>query len=248
MSGILYGIGTGPGDPELMTLKAVRIIKECDIIALPVSNGELLQKPLLEGENQEKTERLLEGCIAYQIASLNVPQIKKKAILYTPMPMCKDKSLLKTIHNISAEKIISLLQQGKKIGFLTLGDPAVYSTYLYLHNRVIKSGLNAEIISGIPSFCASAARLNTGLVENKEQLHVIPASYGIEEALELPGTKVLMKTGKKMAQVKEKVKQSGQKLLMVENCGMKTEKVYTSVDKVPDNSSYYSLIIIKEEK
>lgn len=248
MNGILYGIGTGPGDPELMTLKAVRIIKECDIIALPISNVEFLKNPLLEEKNQKKTKALLEGCVAYQICSENVSEIKEKAILYTPMPMCKDKTLLKEIHNASADKIMMLLQQGKKIGFLTLGDPAVYSTYLYLHNRVIKSGFHAEIISGIPSFCASAARLNIGLVENKEQLHIIPASYGIEEALELPGTKVLMKTGKKMAQVKEKVKKSGQKLFMVENCGMKKEKIYTSVDNVPDDSSYYSLIVIKEDK
>lgn len=246
MSGILYGIGTGPGDPELMTLKAVRTIRECDVIALPISNAEQLKEPLLEAEQEPKSEQLLEGCIAFQIASPNVPEIKEKAMLYTPMPMCKDKSVLKEIHNKSADKIITLLQQGKKIGFLTLGDPAVYSTYLYLHHRVRKSGFQAEIISGIPSFCASAARLNIGLAENKEQLHIIPASYGIEENLELSGTKVLMKTGKKMAQVKEAVKKSGQKLWMVENCGMKNEKIYTDVDEVPDHSSYYSLMIVKE--
>ena len=167
MSGILYGIGTGPGDPELMTLKAVRVMKECEVIALPVSNAELLKEPLLERENQEKTKELLENSIAYQIACPNAPKIREKAILYLPMPMCKDKALLKEIHNKNADKIMTLLQQGKKIGFLTLGDPAIYSTYLYLHQRVVKSGLKAEIISGIPSFCACAARLNTGLLENR---------------------------------------------------------------------------------
>lgn len=247
MKGILYGIGTGPGNPELMTLQAVRIIKECDVIALPVSDITFTM-PLLETAEQEKTDALLEGCIAFQIAYPNVPEMKEKAILFTPMPMCKEKEMLKQIHDLSTEKIVDLLEEGKKVGFLTLGDPSVYSTYLYIHNRIIKCGLDAQIISGIPSFCASAARLNIGLVENKEQLHVIPASYGVEEALELPGTKVLMKAGKKMPQVKEAVKKSGQKLLMVENCGMDTEKIYTSVDNIPDKSSYYSLVVVKEDK
>lgn len=247
MKGILYGIGTGPGDPELMTLKAVRTIKECDVIALPISKGEFTE-PVLETAEQQKKETLLEGCIAFQIAYANVPEMKEKGILFTPMPMCKEKEKLKRIHDLSTEKITELLNQGKKVGFLTLGDPSVYSTYLYIHNRIVKSGLHAEILSGIPSFCASAARLNIGLVENKEPLHVIPASYGTLEALKLPGTKVLMKAGKKMPEVKEAVKKSGQRMLMVENCGMANEQIYTSVDEVPDKSSYYSLVVVKEEK
>lgn len=246
MKGILYGIGTGPGDPELMTLKAVRVIKECDVIALPVSDKEFTE-PVLETAEQQKNETLLGGCIAFQIAYPNVPEIKEKAILFTPMPMCKDKEKLKKIHDLSTEKIMELLKEGKKVGFLTLGDPTVYSTYLYIHNRIVKSSLKAEIVSGITSFCASAARLNMGLVENKEQLHVIPASYGTEEALKLPGTKVLMKAGKKMPEVKEAVKSSGQRIFMVENCGMSSEKIYLSVDEVPDETSYYSLVVVKEE-
>lgn len=247
MSGVLYGIGVGPGDPELMTLKAVRIMEECDVIALPISDKNL-EEPLLEQAEEEKHEGWLGGCIAYQIAFPNVPEIKEKAILYTPMPMCKDKEKLKRMHDLSTEVILRLLKEGKKIGFLTLGDPSVYSTYLYIHNRVLKNGCQAQIVSGITSFCASAARLNIGLVENKDELHVIPASYGIEEALKLPGTKVFMKAGKKMPEVKEAVRKSGQRLLMVENCGMENEKIYTDVDDVPDASSYYSLVIIKEEK
>ena len=70
------------------------------------------------------------------------------------------------------------------MAFLTLGDPTVYSTYLYVHKRVEAAGYETEIVSGITSFCAVAARLNMGLVEKAEPLHVIPASYQIEEAPE----------------------------------------------------------------
>ena len=115
----------------------------------------------------------------------------------------------------------------------------MYSTYLYIHNRIKKKGLPCEIISGITSFCASAARLGMGLVENKQQLHIIPSSYDVEKELHLPGTKILMKAGKKMGEVKEIMKREQKQFYMVENCGMESEKVYTNVDDVPDETSYF---------
>ena len=88
-----------------------------------------------------------------------------------------------------------------------------------------------------------------GLVEADQPLHVIPATYKaqeMDEILELPGTKVLMKTGKKMKQVKESIEKSGQKAVMIENCGMPSEKIYRSAEEIPEDSGYYSLIIVKE--
>lgn len=246
MSGILYGIGVGPGDPELMTIKAVKIMNLCDIFALPVSDYSALKTPKLALEDESAD--ILKKCLAYKIAKPNMKSAVSKPILFLPMPMSKDKKLLSDVHNMDCEYILKLLDDGKKIGFLTLGDPSVYSTYLYMHKRVIKSGRNAEIISGIPSFCASAARLGTGLVENKEQLHIIPSSYNIDDEIGLKGTKVLMKAGKKMAEVKAAVEKSDLQFAMVENCGLEGEKVYYDIDSVPDNASYYSLIILKEGK
>lgn len=247
MEGMMYGIGTGPGDPELMTLKAVRIVNECNVIVLPISDISLGNQPVYMEQLTTQAKQWNKGCIAYQIASPNIEKVEEKAFLYLPMPMHKDKEVLNALHNAGADAVIRLLEQGKKLGFLTLGDPAVYSTYLYIHNRVVKAGKQAQIVSGIPSFCASAARLNMGLVENKEQLHVVPASYGVEEALKMSGTKVFMKAGKKMPVVKDKLKESGQRIWMIENCGMAGEQVYTSVEQIPDQSSYYSLMIVKEE-
>ena len=146
------------------------------------------------------------------------------------------------------QKIIAeWLEKGKNVVFLTLGDPTVYSTYIYVHKRVEQLGYATEIVSGITSFCAVSARFNEGLVEKSQQLHVIPASYQIEEALKLPGTKVLMKTGKKMQEVKAQIKASDNKAEMIENCGMPDEKIYRSVEEIPDDAGYYSLIIVKEK-
>lgn len=226
ITGKLYGIGVGPGDPELLTLKAVRIIKECDVIAVP-------------GKEKDET-------VAYKIVRQAIPEIVEKKCLEIDMPMTKDKEKLAQSHTIAFEKISKVLDSGKNVAFLTLGDPCIYSTYIYVHQKVEQAGYETEIVSGIPSFCAVSARLNQGLVERNEMLHVIPSSYGIEEGMKLSGTRVLMKAGKKMGQVKEQVKKMNAQVEMIENCGMADEKIYHNVEEIPDEAGYYSLIIVKE--
>lgn len=228
MIGKLYGVGIGPGDPELLTLKAVRIIQESDVITVPAKEKEI--------------------SVAYKITKQAIKDLEDKECIPLPMPMTKNKVELQKSHEMAAEKVVSLLKQGKKVAFLTLGDPTIYSTYIYIHKRVVGMGYQAEIISGIPSFCAVSARLNMGLVEKAEPLHIIPASYPIEEALELSGTKVFMKAGKKIGKVKDLLLKSDEKAVMIENCGMDNEKIYNSIDEIKENSGYYSLIIIKEKE
>ena len=141
-----------------------------------------------------------------------------------------------------------LLEEGKNLVFLTLGDPTVYSTGIYIYQRLKKMGYQGEIFSGIPSFCAVAARLEIPLAENRQELHVLPASYGIEEKLKLPGTKVLMKTGKQMAQVKAVLKEEGQQAKMVMNCGLDGEKIYKCTEEIPEDAGYFSIVIAKEKE
>lgn len=229
MQGKLYGVGVGPGDPELLTLKALRLIKENEIIAVPGKD--------------------IRASVAYQIVKGAYGDLDKKTLIPVAMPMTKDPQVLKANHDKAADQVEDYLREGKNVVFLTLGDTTVYSTYLYVHKRILERGYEAEIVSGITSFCAVAARLNMGLVEANQPLHVIPATYKaqeMDEILKLPGTKVLMKTGKKMKQVKESIEKSGQTAVMIENCGMPSEKIYRSAEEIPEDSGYYSLIIVKE--
>lgn len=226
MAGILYGVGVGPGDPELLTLKAVRIISESDIIIVP-------------GENAKES-------VAYKIAAGAV-DLSNKEVVAVSMPMTKNQELLDQSHNAAASKILEYLRSGKQAAFLTLGDPTVYSTYVYVHKKILDAGCKAIMISGITSFCAASALVNDSLVEKSEPLHLIPASYDIEEALKLSGTKVLMKAGKKMASVKQIIKEHELQVVMVENCGMENEKVYYGADNIDENAGYYSLIIVKDK-
>lgn len=227
MYGKLYGVGVGPGDPELLTIKAVRIMKEAEVIVVP-------------GEKKEDS-------VAYKIAKQAVIEIDTKEIIAVSMPMTKNEKQLEESHRKGAEEIIKYLEQGKKVAFLTLGDPTIYSTYIYLHKQIIERGYETEIVSGIPSFCAVAAKLNQGLVEKNETLHVIPSSYDMADAIALSGTKVLMKAGKKISTVVEQLKTMECQVAMVENCGMENEKIYRSLDEIKADAGYYSLLIVKED-
>lgn len=246
MQGIFYGVGVGPGDPKLMTLQAVRTIRDCEVLAVAVSSPDLQEPEYEDAAGVCRHPQFLEKCVAYRIAFSEIPEIRGKAKLYLPMPMRKDKERLKQIHDACAEKTGEVLEQGKSVAFITLGDPSVYSTCLYVHKRLKKMGYQTRLVAGVPSFCAAAARLNEGLVENQDELHIIPASYEIESGLELPGTKVLMKAGKKMPYVKQMVQEKQLQIRMVENCGMDSEQVYEAAAEIPDAASYYSLIIVKE--
>lgn len=223
-TGKLYGIGVGPGDPELMTIKAVRLLKECDVIAVP-------------GKDPMES-------VAYRIAAAACPEIADKEKLYIKTPMSKDLDELEKGYRSLAGDIEVLLTEGKDVALLTLGDPTIYSTYIYIHRNVVKDGFSAEIVSGVPSFCAAAARMGRSLADRDAELHIIPASYQIEDKLNLSGTKVLMKAGSKLGKVSEIIGNSDRDAYMIENCGMKDEKIYRNKEDFPESGSYYSIIVV----
>lgn len=229
MKGMLYGVGVGPGEPELMTLKAVRVMEYADIIAAPCS-----------GEG---------GSLAYSIAVQAVPSITGKPRLEVDMPMTRDKQKMEECHGAAALRIMELLDNGKDVAFLTLGDPSIYSTYLYIHKKVGGLGGKTCMVPGVPSFCAAAAALNTGLVEGSQALHVIPASYeGADVGLDMPGAKVLMKTGKAFPEVARELKKRGllNAARMVQKCGMADQTVYDDLANAGDEAGYFSIILVKD--
>lgn len=224
----LYGIGVGPGDPELLTLKAVKTIRNSDIIVVPRS-GQVVN-------------------VAYTIAKGAIEDLDEKRIEEVDMPMVRDKEVLLTSHEKAANTIAGWLREGKDVAFLTLGDPTIYSTYMYVHKRVCDMGFDTQIIPGITSFCAVSARLNDSLTEGEEMLHIIPASYdGFEEAMSLPGTKILMKSGKQIGKVKNFIQNMHppQRAQMVERCGMEGERVFKSLDEIDENAGYFSVMVVK---
>ncbi len=226
MPGKLYGVGVGPGDPELLTLKALRLIKECDVIAVP-------------GEKPSES-------IAYRIAKEACPEIADKEQLMISTPMTKDKELLENEYKRNARKIELLLNKGKTVVFVTLGDPTIYSTYIYFHRIVTADGYPAEIINGVPSFCAAASTIGDSLVDREMQLHIIPASYQYDDALDMSGARIFMKAGSSLCNLKKKLESRDCKAVMVENCGLPEERIYMNKNEFPENGSYFSVVVVKE--
>lgn len=227
MSGILYGIGVGPGDPEQMTLKAIRVIRSADMIAAP-------------GEAVKETQ-------AYRVAVQAVPEMEEKVLLPLKMPMSMDRQLVEEAHRNNSQCIINYLEQGLTVGFLTLGDPTIYSTFSYLEKIIRSHGYRTEYVNGITSFCAAAASFHSPLCEWQEQLHIIPASHHDGHQVELPGTHVFMKNGKNLQAIREMIQNSGRRVMMIENCTLHSERKYDSVEEIPDEAPYLSLIITKEQ-
>lgn len=227
MAGILYGIGVGPGDPELLTLKAVRTIRECDLIVVP---GKEVQ-----------------DSVAYRIAVQAVPELADKDIRAVVMPMTRNPECLRQHHDQAVTDIIGWLEQGKVIGFLNLGDITIYATFLYVHQKVTAAGYQTGMISGVPSFCAAAAALNVGLSIGSEPIHILPEAEQVEEGIRLPGTKVIMKMGSHLNEVKQYLTRTGNNAGLVENCGMPGEKIYKTTNEIPENAGYFSVVIVKEQ-
>lgn len=232
MEGRLIGVGVGPGDPELLTLAAVRAIRESDCILLP---------------NEKKEE-----CYAYKIVRQVVPEIEEKEICPMQFPMTKDADVLRAAQDRCFAEVQARMRQGKTLVFLTIGDPSVYSTYHYIHRRVL-----ASMISGVPSFCAVAARLGISLADQGEEIHIIPGSYAVEDTADYDGTRIYMKSGKKLEQLigmlrTELVRrrQQGEYLEVygVSNCGLPEERVMHGIDALTQAASYLTIVIVKVKK
>ena len=231
--GVYYSVGVGPGDPELITLKAIRTLERCPVVAAPqTSSGEMLALS-----------------IAKQAADLT-----GKTILPLHFTMARDKATQHAAHETAAAQVRQYLDAGQDVAMLNLGDVSVYATALYLAEILKEQGYETRMIPGVTSFCAVAARLNTSLTGIRTPLHILPGGDldALDEALALPGTKVLMKSGRQMPAVLERLAARGllEHSALVCNCGLPDEMVRPdlSKDAAPVDAGYFATIVVKEEE
>lgn len=228
MKGIAYGVGVGPGDPKLMTLRAVELIKENQVIAVP-------------GKDPKNS-------VAYKIAAAVVPELAEKTLVAVEMPMVKDWGKIDEAHKLAADQLKPYLDDGQNVVYLTLGDSTLYCTFTYIQHYLEADGYPTELVPGISSVMASAARLNIPLTEWDEPLHILPAVHRTKDLLDLEGTYVLMKSASHIKDVKEMLRRSGRDVQAVLNCGMENERICRTLDEIPDDAGYFALIIAKQFK
>ena len=226
--GVFYGVGVGPGDPELMTLKAVRLLERCHVVAAPqTKNGEML---------------------ALRIASGAV-DLTEKTVVPLSFSMDRDPDVLQETHRKAARTVAEFLDRGEDVAMLNLGDVSIYATCSYLAELLRRQGYETEMIAGVPSFCASAARLGVSLTEMDQGLHILPGSADTEAALDLPGTKVLMKSGRQLPEILRRLESRGllAESMLVENCGLPGEAVYPDLSRETpaEHTGYFATLIVR---
>ncbi|MDU2066551.1 MAG: precorrin-2 C(20)-methyltransferase [Sporomusaceae bacterium] len=175
MLGSFYGIGVGPGPVDLLTVRAVELLKQVDVVCVPASGG-TINAALTIANNY--------------IAGKTVTEIS--------LPMTRDPEVLETHWQQGAQQICALLRQGKDVAFITIGDAMLFSTYTYLMKKImeLEPTVTIESVPGITSFAASAAHVNIPLAESNERLLIIPAlddPTELENIFQLASNVVLMK-------------------------------------------------------
>jgi precorrin-2/cobalt-factor-2 C20-methyltransferase len=232
MPGLFYGIGIGPGDPELLTIKASRLLGEVDVVAVPVA-----------GKNRDST--------AFKIARRYINPCSE--LLALAFPMTQDQNELEQAWEKARRLIRETLDNNHSIAFITLGDPMLYSTYIYLYQYLLASGYSVQTVSGINSFSAAAAAAGIPLTYGNEKMAVLPAEViPTMEASELQSfeTLVIFKVARCFDQVVSILKKVDRlkNTVMVENCGQSGEKIFYDLTKVEEQDlSYFSLIISRKE-
>ena len=226
--GKLYGIGVGPGDTELLTLKAARILESVPVVFSPKSSKEKdsialsIVKPILEKRDDYK--RLM--------------------VVAPIFPMIEDKSELEKIWDSAAEMIAQYLDSGRDVAFVTLGDTSIFSTYSYVQKRLIGE-YEIETIPGITSFTACAAARNKALVEQNQILTVVPKiDDRLEEVMEYSDSIVLMKASRNTNDLEKSIeeKEREKEIYSVQNCTRENEKI---IEGFSHEKPYLTTTIIK---
>jgi precorrin-2/cobalt-factor-2 C20-methyltransferase len=226
MSGTLYGIGVGPGDPELVTLKAARLIEACPVIAFLSADG----KPGL----------------ARSIAShrINASQLE----LTIDMPMRVTRAEGQAAYDEAAKRIKAHLDAGSSVAFLCEGDPLFYGSFMYLLAR-LGADYPVEIVPGVASPMAAAAFAKAPLCAREDAFAVIPATLDDERIIEIlnaVNTAVIMKVGRHLPRIKALL--ADQELLhsttYVERASMEGQRMMPLQDVPGDAAPYFSLLLV----
>jgi len=233
MKGRIYGIGVGPGDPELLTIKAHRILNEVDLVCVPKSRAE-------------------KDSLALSIVRSAVD--REFEVMELVFPMTHDKEVLERHWDEAADKMAGKAREGKSLAFITIGDPMFYSTYAYVLERVKKiyTDIGIETIPGITAFAACSAFINEPLTEADEKLAVIPAAYGIpaiKEALEDNDNVVLMKVNRMYDEVAGLLKEMDLlgNTVYISRCGYEDQYFTTDIESLAGKrKDYMSIMIIRK--
>ncbi len=225
MSGKLYGIGVGPGDPELMTLKAHRLIATADVVAYPTLDG---------GDS-----------FAREIAAEAIASDSEEIAISIPMTVAREPA--QAAYDTGAAQIAKRLDAGKNVVVLCEGDPFFYGSFMYLFSRLSKK-FNVEIVPGVTSVTACAAALQQPLTARNEVLTIIPGPMSEAEMEARVGgaeAVAIMKVGRHLPKIRRVLSKLGLEDCSgyIERASLPNQKVLPLAD-APKTAPYFSMILI----
>ena len=218
----LYGIGVGPGDKELLTLKAVRILGEVAVVVAP---------------SAMKTGK----SIALETAEYYINKEAEILIKHFPMGGEEQEDKIYEAFKSIEEKLL----EGNDVAFLTIGDPFVYSTYIYLLKYFKDKGFETETVPGITSFCACASLAGEPLVIGDEPLLIVPGTK--VSTIKDEKFVVVMKVYKVEEEVLNVLESKGFTYTFVTKAGREGQKVIKNREEILENREYMSLIIARRK-
>jgi precorrin-2/cobalt-factor-2 C20-methyltransferase len=228
-TGKLYGLGIGPGDPELLTLKAYRILQSVPVIAYPaMENGKVLARAIVADYLRPE--------------QIEIPM---------PLPFSPTRSS-QPYYDIAAEKIAAHLSEGQDVAVLCEGEPFLYGTFMYLYNR-LASRFTTEVVPGISSTMASAAQLGVPLTYRNDVLSIMPATLSadlLRDRLAVTDTAVIIKLGRHFAKVRDVLSELGllERALYIERATMPNQKIVEITQVDPAEVPYWALIVIPSQQ
>ena len=233
MTGKFYGIGVGPGDPDLLTLRAATLLQTVDVVCIPRSSA-------------------LSDSVALKVAGGHIRAGAE--IFEVSTPMTRDKAVLEAEWRQGAEKIAAHLAAGRNVAFITIGDAMLFSTYTYLlkYVRALLPDVEVESVPGVTSFAAAAAHLNLPLAEGAEKLAVVPAvddPEALRPLLTAFENAVLMKVAGNYDEIVAVLDDLGlkDKAVFVSKLGYPDQFVTADLDSlVGKKRDYLSLILVKK--
>ncbi|MGM0472249.1 MAG: precorrin-2 C(20)-methyltransferase [Bacillota bacterium] len=232
MAGKLYGLGVGPGDPELMTLKSKRILTEVDVVCTP----------------QAKPNR---DSLALEIISEVIDE--ELSVKQLHFPMTSDQGQLEAAWQQIVNQIVDILDLGRDVALITIGDPLFFSTYSYILEQIQEEypQLAVETVPGITSVSASSSLLNLPLAQGDEKVAIIPTTDNLREVREALidfENVVLMKVSKNFEELIELLTELELKeqTVFVSRCGQAEQFFTRDLDSLFDTEiDYLSLMIVK---
>ncbi|MGL4607549.1 MAG: precorrin-2 C(20)-methyltransferase [Eubacteriaceae bacterium] len=232
--GVFYGIGVGPGDPDLLTVKAAKILKNCDVVITPIKK---------KGSPS----------VAFRIVESHISEHSKVLEMNFPMiSLSEEREALEKQWKLNADEIEGIINTGKNVAFITLGDPMVFSTYSYVMEFLLEREIEVVTLSGIPSFCNLGAQLNIPLTQGEESLGIVSMTQPMEEIkkiLDAHQNIVIMKISANNQGMAEELEKRGLEnaFVLVSNIGMKSQKITRDIEVLKGKIPYLSTLLIKKE-